>query len=235
MIRFSCDTCKRSLRAPMPLAGKKGRCARCGAVNRIPPAENIDACDFGRTAVEESSAQSVDVRRTTPSSPFRSTADVPVHSTIEGTVQLEHAHFSSTEPATTIIDETPANSLAGVPLCGAAVLAAVKSKAGGTPAPQSSATSSLAVVVPQTVDQTDRAAIIHSADARPAPTPIPASVVRIGDARDVLQNLAAEYHEPFARTFEPRSVNLAQAVRAALVVGAVLGFCVGLIASKWLL
>jgi hypothetical protein len=80
MIEFSCTTCNHVLRAPAILAGKKGRCACCGAVNPVP--EPV----------------SVEVARTPGHSPFRSTADLEVRGTIEGTVELEEARFLATAP-----------------------------------------------------------------------------------------------------------------------------------------
>lgn len=61
MIRFSCGNCGKPLRAPVGLAGKKGRCAQCGAVNGVPALP-----------------VNVEVKRAGAVSPFRSTADVPV-------------------------------------------------------------------------------------------------------------------------------------------------------------
>ena len=62
MIHFSCDSCGKALRAPESLAGKRGRCARCGQV----------------TVVPEDKAVVVEVKRTADPSPFRSTADYEV-------------------------------------------------------------------------------------------------------------------------------------------------------------
>ena len=39
MIRFPCGTCGKRLRVPARLAGKRGRCEVCGAINRVPLAD----------------------------------------------------------------------------------------------------------------------------------------------------------------------------------------------------
>src|SRR5689334_6505371 len=74
MIRFSCGSCNHVLRAPAELAGKKGKCACCGAVNAIP------------------SALSVEVSRAAEPSPFRSTADLE-EKPIEAIAQSESARI----------------------------------------------------------------------------------------------------------------------------------------------
>src|SRR5690349_12678132 len=81
MIRFACGQCGKPLRAPIELAGKKGRCARCGAINPVPG------------ALMRPIVLSVDVKRTRQS-PFRSTADLePVRGTIEGAMEVAGARF----------------------------------------------------------------------------------------------------------------------------------------------
>lgn len=87
MIRFSCISCNHLLRAPAILAGKKGRCARCGAVNPVPE------------------ALTVEVARAAGQSPFRSTADLELRGTIEGTVALDDAKFLATAPDVPAISE----------------------------------------------------------------------------------------------------------------------------------
>ena len=75
MIRFECEKCTRALRAPEPLAGKKGRCARCGAANTVPL---TSARGGWLRRPEAQPALSVAVKRSMPSSPFRDTADVQI-------------------------------------------------------------------------------------------------------------------------------------------------------------
>ena len=79
MIRFHCATCAKPLRAPEAMAGKKGRCAQCGAVNRVPE------------------VVSVDVKRAAAPSPFRD-ADAPVRGAIEKVVEMSGARFLSSPP-----------------------------------------------------------------------------------------------------------------------------------------
>lgn len=74
MIRFSCGTCGKPLRAPAILAGKKGRCAQCGGVNAV-PALPIRS-EVAVAAAAQRPAQNVEVKRAAGVSPFRSTADV---------------------------------------------------------------------------------------------------------------------------------------------------------------
>lgn len=82
MIRFECQTCGRSLRAPEEMAGRRGKCARCGAVNQVPAAPAVTALAFASSGLsvagtdEDSGPLSVEVKRAPGASPFRSTADV---------------------------------------------------------------------------------------------------------------------------------------------------------------
>src|SRR5437764_12604717 len=88
MIRFACGTCGRPLRAPDSLSGKRGRCARCGAVNRVPE------------------PLSVEVKRAEAPSPFRSTADLGVRLAIDGNADVPEASFADAAPvATTVAPE----------------------------------------------------------------------------------------------------------------------------------
>jgi hypothetical protein len=75
MIRFACATCGKSLRAPDPMSGRKGRCAHCGAVNMVP--------------VLVPDVLTVEVRRATgaPATPFRD-PDEPVRGTIQASVVI---------------------------------------------------------------------------------------------------------------------------------------------------
>ena len=36
MIRFACGTCKERLVVPDRHAGRKGKCPKCGTINRVP-------------------------------------------------------------------------------------------------------------------------------------------------------------------------------------------------------
>src|SRR2546421_7085164 len=90
MIRFACGTCGRPLRAPDSLSGKRGRCARCGAVNRVP------------------APLSVEVTRAEAPSPFRSTADLGVRLAIEANVDVPDGRFSGAAPvAATVAEGNP--------------------------------------------------------------------------------------------------------------------------------
>jgi len=91
MIRFECETCRRPLRAPDDLVGKRGRCARCGAVNRVPSAAG--RAPRRQTAIVIDQPVNVEVKRATGTSPFRSTADVELAAGALGTtfVALEGA------------------------------------------------------------------------------------------------------------------------------------------------
>src|SRR5215207_4879828 len=80
MIRFSCATCAKPLRAPEALAGKRGKCAQCGAVNRVPE------------------VVAVDVRRAAVPTPFRD-ADAPTRGAIEHVANIPDARFLATAVA----------------------------------------------------------------------------------------------------------------------------------------
>src|SRR3954471_24707549 len=80
MIRLACETCRRTLRAPDSLGGKRGKCARCGGVNLVP------------------APLSVDVKRAAEPSPFRD-PDQPVRGAIEGAIQLASGQFLAVAPA----------------------------------------------------------------------------------------------------------------------------------------
>src|SRR5437867_8241150 len=91
MIRFVCGMCGRPLRAPDSLSGKRGRCARCGAVNRVPE------------------LVSVEVKRAEAPSPFRSTADLAVRLAIDGNVDVPDGRFAGAAPVATTVVEPEAN------------------------------------------------------------------------------------------------------------------------------
>src|SRR5439155_21340690 len=90
MIRFACGTCGRPLRAPDSLSGKRGRCARCGSVNRVPE------------------PLSVEVKRAEAESPFRSTADLGVRLAIDGNVDVGDGRFADAAPVATAVATTAA-------------------------------------------------------------------------------------------------------------------------------
>jgi hypothetical protein len=183
MIRFVCGTCGRPLRAPDSLSGKRGRCARCGAVNRVPE------------------PLSVEVKRAEAPSPFRSTADLAVRLAIDGNVDVPDGRFAGMAPvATTVVD---------------------------------------AQVNPR--DFFDQVAS-RLTDAQPfAPDVQPeyaAAPVRpqFGERQGADRAVAANTDRfQYVAGIEKPAPDFARAVAAALAVGAVIGFCVGLITSKWVL
>jgi hypothetical protein len=182
MIRFACDTCGRSLRAPETLAGKRGKCARCGAVNRVP------------------AALSVDVKRAVDPTPFRSTADLAVRHAIEGSVDFPERRFSDASPVVaTVTSVDPRDFFDQV---------ASRMAEGERP---------------------------FSADEqydRPSPAVPPARGERFNEARRLQQ---IPDNGAYVRTVNGPPHDLTRAVVAALGVGAVIGFCAGLLASKWVL
>ncbi len=95
MIRFECDQCARPLRAPEGLAGKKGRCARCGAINTVPMSSGRG---MRVESAEPALPVSVEVKRAASTSPFRDTADM--------TVQSAGAHFIGAGAATVAMGES---------------------------------------------------------------------------------------------------------------------------------
>jgi len=79
MIRFECDTCGRALRATADMAGRRGRCARCGGINRVPAGEGkVVHMAVAAVTAEADGPVSVAVKRAPGASPFRSTADVEI-------------------------------------------------------------------------------------------------------------------------------------------------------------
>lgn len=179
MIRFVCATCNRSLRAPARLAGKRGRCARCGEVNLVP-----------------APALSVDVARAPAPSPFRSTADLAARNAIEGTMELDGARFLATSPLATPITEHPDDLLEQF-------------------TPQ----------ISEMIEET------FSYYAEP-PMPRSAPIARVEPSHH-----AIERHPPrvasHALPFDASSADFRRAILGALVVGAVAGFCLGLVVAKW--
>ncbi|HSI36020.1 MAG: hypothetical protein ACAI43_01770 [Phycisphaerae bacterium] len=78
MIRFECETCGRALRAAAEMAGRRGRCARCGGINRVPAGAGKVVHMAVDEAAEADGPVSVAVKRAPGASPFRSTADVEI-------------------------------------------------------------------------------------------------------------------------------------------------------------
>jgi hypothetical protein len=175
MIRFSCDTCGRALRAPASMAGKRGKCARCGGINRVPE------------------VLSVDVKRAPEASPFRN-ADAPARGAIVGTVDLAEGKFLSTPV------EAP---------------------------PKREATSIYEQVTGTWVDQ--------ETDPRPRREDDPPPYAQPGSGTPMhpMDGLAPPVPD-YEFQLDLRS-EMSRAIAASLVVGAVLGFCAGLLASKWIM
>jgi hypothetical protein len=183
MIRFVCGTCGRPLRAPDSLSGKRGRCARCGAINRVPE------------------PLSVEVKRAEAPSPFRSTADLAVRLAIDGNVDVPDGRFADAAPVATTVADAEGN-------------------------PRD--------FFDQVASRLTDAQPVH-ADVQPE---YPAAPVRpqFGERppADRAPATSTERYE-YVRAIEKPAPDFARAVAAALAVGAVIGFCVGLITSKWVL
>lgn len=191
MIRFACETCRRTLRAPDSLAGKRGKCARCGGVNLVP------------------APVSVDVKRAAEPSPFRN-PDQPVRGAIEGTIQLASGQFLAVAPAS--ISADPRDGHHGHPQ------------------------DFYEQVAPRLADDDAE----FSVDVAP---PLDQST---GSARRTTARGRVRHDHPDSRaphtgsTYELRydsrqGAEFTRAISAALVVGAAIGFCLGLIASRWIL
>lgn len=196
MIRFACETCRRTLRAPDALAGKRGKCARCGGVNLVP------------------APLSVEVKRAAEPSPFRN-PDEPVRGAIEGAIQLANGKFLAVSQAT-------AGSEMAV--------------AGGGDHPHDFYDQ----VAPRLAD--DNAEFSADVAAPPPPLDPPGGPSRRttgtrGRARhDPLESRAPHTGDAYELRYDSRhGGEFSRAVSAALVVGAVIGFCLGLIASRWIL
>lgn len=191
MIRFACATCGSSLRAPPTMAGKRGRCARCGKANLVPVVLNVD------------------VRRTTAApaepSPFRSTADLAARANVEGAMELASARFHSTPIARE-----------SLPAPAADFFDQVASRINGAAGP-----------------------VDLNQDRRPPRQPPPEPDYDEDD--DVFAGRGRGYLPRVERRILPppppdmRSPDLTRVVVAALIVGAIGGFCVGLIASNWIM
>ncbi|MDB5320730.1 MAG: hypothetical protein JWN40_2361 [Phycisphaerales bacterium] len=192
MIRFACDTCRRTLRAPDSLAGKRGKCARCGGVNRVP------------------APLSVDVKRAAEPSPFRN-PDQPVRGAIEGAIELAGGRFLAVAPASAISDAHDAE--------------------------HEHPHDFYDQVAPRLGDDDPR----FSADVNPpAPGQSASSTRRANSTRgsvrhDPLESRAPHTADAYEMRYDARHHDFTRAVSAALVVGAAIGFCIGLIASRWIL
>jgi hypothetical protein len=173
MIRFSCDSCGRALRAPASMAGKRGKCARCGGVNKVPE------------------ILSVDVKRAPEASPFRD-ADTPTRGAIVEAVEVGGAFLAA-------------------PVEG--------------PVARREGAGAYEQVTGQLVDEeTDPRAVRADFAASAAHASVPPHPM------DGLGPSAPDYEFQLDRSHE-----MSRAIAAALVVGAVVGFCAGLLASKWIL
>ena len=174
MIRFSCDSCGRALRAPASMAGKRGKCARCGGVNKVPE------------------ILSVDVKRAPEASPFRD-ADTPVRGAIVEAVEVGGAFLS-----------TPAE-------------APVVRREGARAREQ---------VTGHLVDEEGEDRTARGGYASPARHAAPEP----SHPMDGLGSPVPDYEFQLDRSQE-----ISRAIAASLVVGAVVGFCAGLLAAKWIL
>lgn len=163
---------------------------------------------------------SVDVKRVTAPTPFRD-ADVPVRGAIEKVVELAGVRFAATAPASgTIVDGYDADH-------------------NPDHEPPRDFFDHIAPRLGTVAEEFD-------ADAQPPPPPPPA---RLRPARDAAEryeryqrvpaDVAVAYEMPHVVPAPAMSAAAAahvrRAVAAAMVVGAILGFCVGLLASKWIL
>jgi hypothetical protein len=192
MIRFACETCRRTLRAPDSLAGKRGKCARCGGVNLVP------------------APLSVDVKRAAEPSPFRN-PDQPVRSAIEGAIQLASGQFLAVASAPVHTD--------------------------GHEVDREHPHDFYEQVAPRLTDDGDAE---FSVDVAPPLDQAAGSARRSTGSRsrmrhDHLESRAPHTGEAYELRYDARHGEFTRAVSAALVVGAVIGFCLGLIASRWIL
>ena len=187
------------------MAGKKGRCAQCNGVNLVPVLT---------TAITTVTA--VDVKRvSTGPNPFRN-ADLPVRGAIEKVVELAGVRFAATPT---------------------------------TPAYRSDLHDRLNDGDNDPTDFFDQLAphlgtVAEDFHADVEPPPIaarPASRVDRLQARHVRIPDEDAYLDtggngaPLAQSAAAAAIHVRRAVFAALFVGAILGFCAGLLASKWIL
>jgi hypothetical protein len=177
------------------MAGKRGKCARCGGVNRVP------------------APLSVDVKRAAEPSPFRD-PDQPIRGAIEGQIELASGHF----------------------LVAPATVTAADGRADGRGHPhdfydqvaprlgEDEAEFSVDVGPPVSAQGSSGRGASSRGRARHDPLESRAPRSAAGNAADAYELRYDARHHDFTR-----------AVSAALVVGAVVGFCIGLIASRWVL
>lgn len=181
MIRFSCGTCHHQLRAPTILAGKKGKCARCGAVNHVPE------------------ALSVEVARAPAASPFRSTADLELRGTLAGTSEVDGGRFLAQGPPGATISERPEEFFDQV--------------------------SARLNQVIEEIEQNNDGLAEHVPAARVG---VSAAALEKASARNEIEDLSVI---PFDT---PRGHAEKRGLFGALVVGIVMGFCLGVLAGKWI-
>jgi hypothetical protein len=181
MIRFSCGTCNHLLRAPAILAGKKGKCACCGAVNQVPE------------------ALSVEVARAPGASPFRSTADLELRGTIAGTAEVEGGRFLAAAPSGAAITERPEEFFDEV-------------------------TARLNQVIEE-IDHHDDGGAQTVPAARVG---VAAAAMEKASAREDVQDLSVIPFDAPPAGVEKRGIF------GALAVGIVMGFCLGVLAGKWI-
>jgi hypothetical protein len=191
MIRFACDTCRRTLRAPDSLAGKRGKCARCGGVNRVP------------------APLSVDVKRATEPSPFRN-PDQPVRAAIEGAIELAGGHFLTVVPAAAISQGRDGDD-------------------------HEHPHDFYEQVAPRLADEDPAFSVDVAPPASDQPSPRRTSATHGRVRHDPLESRAPHTGDAYEVRYDARHHDFTRAVAAALVVGAVVGFCIGLIASRWIL
>jgi hypothetical protein len=157
------------------MAGKRGKCARCGGVNRVPE------------------ILSVDVKRAPEASPFRD-ADTPTRGAIVEAVEVGGAFLTTPAAQTVVRREHPAAEQ----------------------------------VTGQLVDDDAHAQSPHATYAPPGTHP----------PSDPLPPHAIDPLAPHVTDYEfqlDNSHEMSRAIAAALVVGAVIGFAAGLLASRWIL
>ena len=183
MIRFTCDKCGKPLRAPDTMAGRRGKCARCGGVNRVPPPVLVE------------------VKRAGEPSPFRD-VDRPIRSAIEGAMAMSEPPFLADAAATATMEAEAPPSVFRQRVTPPEIIE--------TPRPTISKAITRAVPIRRAVPR---------ANVAPEPEPLSpvATDVRIG----------------YQINFDTRPADLSRAVWAAMVVGAVVGFGLGLLVAKW--
>lgn len=210
MIRFECETCHRPLRAPEDLVGKRGRCARCGAINRVPSA--LGRAPRRQTAIVLAEPVNVEVKRAVSTSPFRSTADVELaQGVLTGTTFVAIEGAANTQFANV---DRPAQ----------------------LPAPETAPASGgdfLDHLSAQMGELTD--ASIENAESDPIAALTSPAPARRRHARDTLHlaslPLRGEIRAPRLQEEPPSARSV---IVAVLAVGMMIGFVAGMIFMKWL-